>query len=39
MFLKMFWFGLQSIALFINTNAPYINTHRLEAEVKFPCNF
>ena len=30
----MFCFGLQSIARFINTNASYFNTHRLEAEAK-----
>ena len=31
----MFWFGLQWIARFINTNASYFNTHRLESEGKF----
>ena len=31
----MFCFGLQSIARFINTNASYFNTHRLESEGKF----
>ena len=34
----MFCFGLQSIARFINTNASYLNTHRLESEVKFSWN-
>ena len=31
----MFCFGLQSIALFINTNAPYFNARSLESEGKF----
>ena len=31
----MFCFGLQSIARFINTDAFYLNIHRLEAEVIF----
>ena len=35
----MFCFGLQSIARFINTNASYFNTHRLESEGKFSWNF
>ena len=35
----MFCFGLQSIARFINTNASYFNTHRLESEGKFSRNF
>ena len=35
----MFWFGLQWIARFINTNASYFNTHRLESEGKFSRNF
>ena len=35
----MFCFGLQSIARFINTDAFYLNIHRLEAEVKFSRNF
>ena len=35
----MFCFGLQSIARFINTNASYLNTHRLESEGKFSWNF
>ena len=30
----MFCFGLQSIARFINMNASYFNTHRLESEEK-----
>ena len=35
----MFCFGLQSIARFINTNASYLNTHRLESEGRFSINF
>ena len=35
----MFCFGLQSIARFINTNAPHVNSHRLESEGKFSWNF
>ena len=35
----MFCFGLQSFARFINTNASYFNTHRLESEGKFSWNF
>ena len=35
----LFCFGLQSIARFINTNASYFNTHRLESEGKFSWNF
>ena len=31
----MFCFGLNNI----NTNAPFFNTHRLEAEVNFPETF
>ena len=31
----LFLFGFQSIARFINTNAPYFNTRRLESEGKF----
>ena len=31
----MFCFGLQSVARFINTNASYFNTHRLESKGKF----
>ena len=31
----MFCFGLQSIALFINTNAAYFNARSLESEGKF----
>ena len=29
---------LNPISRFIDTNAPYFNTHRLEAEVKFSWN-
>ena len=35
----IFCFGLLSIARFINTNASYFNTHRLESERKFSRNF
>ena len=35
----MFCFGLQSFARFINTNASYFNTHRLESEGNFPETF
>ena len=35
----MFCFGWQSIARFTNTNASYLNTHRLESEGKFSWNF
>ena len=35
----MFCFGLRSIARFINTDASYFNTHRLESEEKFPETF
>ena len=35
----MFCFGLQSIVRFINANAAYFNTPRLEAEVQFSWNF
>ena len=35
----MFCFGLQLIARFINTNAPHVNSHRLESEGKFSWNF
>ena len=35
----MFCFGLQSIARFINMNASYFNTHRLESEGNFSQNF
>ena len=31
----MFCFGFQPIARFINKNASYFNTHRLEGEGKF----
>ena len=34
----MFCFGLQSIARFINMNAPYFNTNRLEIEGNFSRN-
>ena len=37
--MTMFCFGLQSIARFINANASYFNTHRLESEGQFSWNF
>ena len=35
----MFCFGLQTIGRYINSNASYFNTHRLEVEEKFSETF